>query len=266
LGALGRLRYARRYRNWREIMRTQEAGAKPSCVVLRDGTVFEAPPGVNPASAASAIWFRRCYEPPGFALRAGDVVIDVGASVGVFALLAERSGAARVLALEPHPENAAFLARNLAANRANRVEVVQCALADRAGTARLHVAAKGVAHRLFDRDEDGATLAEFLEVPADTLSGLCRTHGIGRIDFLKLDCEGAEGLILGSAGPETLASVDRISLEFHDEVSPLGHEELRRVLDRAGFETRIAWDGRSSRGFLYARVPPARTPSPGRPS
>jgi FkbM family methyltransferase len=247
------LRYARRYRNWREVVRETAAGRPPARVVLRDGTVFEAPPDVNPARAANGIWFQRCYEPRGFALRRGDVVVDVGANVGVFAVHAARRGAARVLAVEPHPGNADFLERNLRANGAGGVEVVRCALADRTGSTRLRLAAKGVAHRLFERDEDGALLERSIEVPVDTLAGLCRTRGLARIDFLKLDCEGAEGLILASLTPEWLGRIDRLAMEFHDGASPLGHDAMRALLEQAGFQTSVRWDGRSTRGFLYAR-------------
>jgi FkbM family methyltransferase len=256
LGALGALRAARRYRNWREIRAAQAVGRRPSRACLRDGTVFEAPSDVNPVQAANAIWFRRCYEPAGFELRPGDLVVDVGANVGVFALHAERCGAARVLAIEPHPGHAAFLERNLARNGAARVELVRCALADRPGPQRLHLAAKGVAHRLFPRDEDGAALAEWIEVAGETLEGLCRARELPRIDFLKLDCEGAEGLILAGVRPELWRRIDRVALEFHDLVSPLRHPELEALLERAGFETRRVWDGRSARGLLHARRAP----------
>ncbi len=247
------LRYARRYRNWREILRETGAGRRPARVVLRDGTRFEAPPNVNPVRAANDVWFHRCYDPPGFELRSGDLVVDVGANVGIFSVYAVRRGAARVLAVEPHPNNAAFLERNLRTNEATGVEVARCALADRDGTVRLTLAAKGVAHRLCDRDQDGAAPTESIEVTAETLAGLCRARGVERIDLLKLDCEGAEGLILPSLGPEGLAHVDRIALEFHDRASPLDHSALQRLLEAAGFATRLSWDGRSARGFLYAR-------------
>jgi hypothetical protein len=62
------------------------------------------------------VFVQRCYAGHGLpALSAGDVVVDVGANVGVFAIDAARSVApgGTVLAVEPAPAAAAALSRNL---------------------------------------------------------------------------------------------------------------------------------------------------------
>ena len=41
-------------------------------------------------------------------------------------------------------------------------------------------------------------------------------------------------------------------MEFHDNVSPLNHNQIQKILNDAGFNTIIAWDKNSPFGYLYA--------------
>jgi len=61
------------------------------------------------------IFGRHCYERNGVSVRDGDVVVDVGANVGLFALsLMERFHGLKIMCVEPVPATRACLARNLA--------------------------------------------------------------------------------------------------------------------------------------------------------
>jgi FkbM family methyltransferase len=126
-------------------------------------------------------------------LRPGDVVADVGANVGLHALVAARAGA-RVIAFEPAPDAAATL-RAAAARNGLPVEVVETALGDAKGTAELradpryHPADTGV------RALGGAG-ALVARVPVTTFDAWAGEHGLDRLDFVKLDVEGAEAAAL----------------------------------------------------------------------
>ena len=100
----------------------------------------------------------REYNPPGYEIGAADTVVDVGANIGAFALLAAglaRRG--RVVAVEPVAENFALLQRNLARNRAANVAAVRAAVLDRPGTVPIHLHGRSSGrHSLFgDRWTDG---------------------------------------------------------------------------------------------------------------
>ena len=75
-------------------------------------------------------------------IRPGDVVLDLGAFVGIYAVLAARwSGPdGRVVAFEPTPASAALARRHLAFNGLgpDRVTLVEAAVSDRAARATLH--------------------------------------------------------------------------------------------------------------------------------
>ncbi len=252
MNPLRALRYARQYRNWRELARARDAHAKPGRAVLRDGTVFEAPPGINVLRVVTPVFHKRVYTPPGSELAPDDWVVDVGANIGAFAVFAAQRTRGRVLAIEPHPENARALRENLRANGVERCAVAECAVAEKTGTLPLFLGASGTTHRLFASGKDAGS-GDSIDVRAATLPELLAEHAFERLDFLKLDCEGAEGLILPSLPAELLARIRRVSLEFHDDTSPLGHDALGALLQRAGFAVELRWDQRSANGMLHAR-------------
>jgi FkbM family methyltransferase len=163
---------------------------------------------------------------------------------------AARKTRGRVVAVEPFPQNVEYLRRNVGVNDCD-VEVSECALSDKDGTARLYVSDNGSTHQLFEKSHDGM-LQDFVEVPSRSLASFMDEKELAAIDLLKLDCEGAEGLILPAAAESVLQRVRRISLEFHDYASPLDHDALAELLQAAGYATSLRWDGVAQNGYLYA--------------
>jgi FkbM family methyltransferase len=127
----------------------------------------------------------------------GDVAVDVGANVGYYTLLLALlvGPGGTVYAFEPlFP---AALRRNLALNERYggyfaQVRVVDCALTDRLGTVRMyrprrqHFAYASLSHV---SDSEVA-----LEVPGSMLDEMLADEA--QVDWLKLDVEGAEALVL----------------------------------------------------------------------
>lgn len=244
-------RYARRYENWRDILVARRSRRYPRSVTLRDGHRFEAPEDVNPARCINGIYFKHSYSPDGFDVGEDDVVVDVGANIGVFTVYAACRTRRQVVAIEPCPQNVQYLKRNLLINKSKNVSVVPFAASDRHGTAELFLNKNGVLHQLFRREGDGQ-LRESINVPTAPLEYILKYHGVEQVDVLKMDCEGAEGLILRAASKDFLSRVRRIVMEFHDHASPLRHDEICTLLQSHGFKTKLRWDGRSETGLLYA--------------
>jgi FkbM family methyltransferase len=157
--------------------------------------------------------------------------VDIGANVGLFAVLASARGA-RVRAFEPHPEVFGYLARNTAPFD---VECVRAAVVGReAHEVALYPHPKRHdRHTLTGREPvDGEALdaSGAIMVPAISLQHVLDE----RVDLLKIDCEGAEFEIL--ADTTMLAYVSRIVGEVH---STLGDaESLMDDLRGAGFAVR----------------------------
>lgn len=140
------------------------------------------------------------YQSPGFVeVEQSDTVVDVGAYVGEFTRAAAEV-ADRVIALEADPDTYPALERNTGA-LAN-VETVMLALSDEEGESEFRSAANPTESSLIDVDE-GA----FETVPIETgrLDEFLEQQGIERVEFLKMDAEGAE--------PEVLAGTTGVTIE-----------------------------------------------------
>jgi FkbM family methyltransferase len=142
------------------------------------------------------------------------VFIDVGANVGLFSLfVASCAGAnAKILAIEPEPQNLQRLRFNIGANPDIAIEVIPMALGDKKGLVALDVDDRdrgGTRMRaLTGREGDQRTAAsQGRLVECCTLLDLLRQALIARVDALKIDVEGAEDEILVAFfrdAPETL--------------------------------------------------------------
>jgi FkbM family methyltransferase len=139
-------------------------------------------------------------------LRPGQLVLDVGANVGYYALSAAmRVGpGGRVVAFEPGPAAAARLRENAALNGLANLQVIEAAVAERPGTLRFHLSDDSEGASLFD---PGVEAVGSVEVPVTTLDDFVKQASLPRVDLLKIDAEGAEvGILRGGrrllAGPE----------------------------------------------------------------
>jgi FkbM family methyltransferase len=147
----------------------------------------------------------------------GMTVVDVGANLGYYSLLASRlvGPTGRVVALEPNSENCRLLLSSLRLNESTNVQLLPVAADRAAGWAyySTHVGSNG---GLID---DGDLLSHpGIVVPTFRLDDLVE----GPVGFLKMDVEGAEGRVV--EGATRLIARDRpvITTELKDEM-------LRRV-------------------------------------
>jgi FkbM family methyltransferase len=127
----------------------------------------------------------------------GMTFVDVGANVGLYTALAIRNGAKGVLALEPHAETFGFLQKTVAANSPECPVVLENAAAGREpGKLTLYSNPDNKGdNRLYpDPMLSGQQIAK-----VDTLDAICAKHGVSHIDFLKIDVQGAEMLVLDGA-------------------------------------------------------------------
>lgn len=118
----------------------------------------------------------------------GSTFIDVGAWLGNVSLWAERLHA-HVVAIEPDPVAATVLLKNIAMNNAN-ISVFEGAISNTTGTCYIEPHSDGWGSSMTHLAEDG------LEVPCLTLSDLFDIYDIENCSLVKMDCEGAESIIL----------------------------------------------------------------------
>jgi FkbM family methyltransferase len=132
----------------------------------------------------------------------GDVVLDCGAHVGVFTRVALQAGASRVIAIEPASENLECLRRNFEREIAQgRVTLVPAGVWNRLERRRLHHVPHNSAANSVAISPAGSEEGE--EVPLTTIDRIVEDLALARLDFIKMDIEGAEQNALRGA-PGTL--------------------------------------------------------------
>lgn len=131
-------------------------------------------------------------------IQPGDVVIDVGANIGYYTLLAARrvGPTGHVYAFEPEPEAFALLQRNVQLNGYDNVTPVPKALGRENGRLQLYLAKKNRGdHRVYDPTGRRPSI----DVDVITLDAYLVEQSVERVDFLKVDTQGAECSILDGA-------------------------------------------------------------------
>ena len=158
----------------------------------------------NPRDQVITPWLKKgVWEPVETALfrseiHPGDVVVDVGANVGYFTLIAAQlvGDSGRVWAFEPDPDAFSILERNVELNGYKNVTLVNKALGSEPGTLRLfrHPTNLGD-HRIYDPGDERVAV----EVPVTTLDKAL--GDTARLDLIKVDTQGAEcAVLLGASG------------------------------------------------------------------
>jgi FkbM family methyltransferase len=125
-------------------------------------------------------------------VRDGGVVVDVGAFVGHFTLLAARSAgvSGTVFAFEPNPRDFPWLRRNVAMNGFDdRVVAIPKALADHSAVVRLYLAGRDPTQSSLFPPSEGAS---YVEIEALTLDDYWTDRAPSGLDLVKIDVEGAE--------------------------------------------------------------------------
>ena len=167
--------------------------------------------------AVYSVCFSGDYEPLLGVLRKGDVVLDAGANIGCFSVLASRR-ARKVLAVEPNPDTFKLLVQNLRVNHASNVTPFNLALSDKEGIAFLekhglesHISDKGV------------------KVRTSTVDELTN----GEASIIKVDIEGSEVEALAGSY-RTLQRARAVLFETHGT-----EKDILRELAKFGFRTRL---------------------------
>lgn len=197
--------------------------------------------------------FREAYEPElaylERILSPGKLFIDVGANFGVYTLVASKlvGEAGMVLAFEPTAQSFAILRQNIELNHLSNVCAFQLALAQTRSTAWLNYAWDPVGNWL---SKDLPYGNEGEEVNVQALDQVLEENGIGRVDAIKIDVEGAEELVLRGARRCLTTQTPIVIFEFNPDcaarlgLSPWGAKDL---LESLGYEFVLLGDCAKSR-------------------
>jgi len=163
---------------------------------------------------------RRIYGTGEEAVKAGDIVLDCGANVGVYTRVALESGAKLVVAIEPAPENIACLKRNFPAEIASgRVVVYEKGVWDKDDLLPIQIDPRNSAADSFLIHREGGV--EGARIPLTTIDKLVAELMLERVDYIKMDIEGAEQRALIGARATLAKHHPRLSLAaYHNPTDP----------------------------------------------
>lgn len=182
-------------------------------------------------------------------VREGDVVVDLGANLGYFTLLAARlvGKSGRVYSFEPEPRNYSYLVKNIELNSYSHVTAVPKAVSDKPGVVPLFICPYDTGHHTIQqyagiqsyRPDLVGDKWEFVEVETVRLDDFFQDR-MTPINVVKMDVEGAE--LLALSGMEQVIRANE-GMSMFVEFFPLLIEEMghsprefaRRLLEDFGF-------------------------------
>jgi FkbM family methyltransferase len=186
----------------------------------------------------------------------GDTIVDVGAGTGWETLFFSRGvgTSGRVISIEAHPGVFRCLVKMRAENRLHNVTLVQAAVADQEREIELSDSSEHEGNSII-----GAISG--IRVPCTTLEQIFRSIELSRVDFLKMNIEGAEKLALSGMG-EMIHKTKNVCISCHDFLANEGGaSEFRTKADVIAFLKQNGFvvsvresDGRCNvRDYVYGR-------------
>jgi FkbM family methyltransferase len=173
-------------------------------------------------------------------LTPGMVVVDVGAHVGFFSVVAAnlvgRQG--QVVCFEPLEENCRLIERNAKLNGFSHISVRCEALGDGDGKARFVTSTVASWGRLAQVSDRVADQTGEVEVTVRRLDGLIAQRTIPPPHLIKVDTEGAEAAVLAGASDLLANQVPVLLIELHGT-----NREVADILDSHGYRTIVLGSG-----------------------
>ncbi len=161
---------------------------------------------------------RKIYGTGDYGPHAGDIALDCGANIGVTVHEELAAGVKTIVAIEPAPENLECLRRNYAKEiAAGQVIIVPKGVWDKEDFLTLRVDPKNSAADSFVLQRQGAVDVKM--VPLTTIDKLVADLKLERVDYMKIDIEGAEPKALAGAKETLTKYKPRISIATEHELN-----------------------------------------------
>ena len=213
-----------------------------------DGARFNVRVNTSDILVVWEIWRAKIYDDPHFSIKEKDIVVDIGAHIGAFAVRAAKlARLGRVYAYEASGKNHSLLKHNTQLCNANNITTYHKAVSDARGELKFYQPGHNGALGSLMQDEDSPM--EIVE--SVTLVDIINDNKLEHIDLLKIDVEGAEYNILLNCPADALAKVRRVVLEYHEFVDdPRNYQVLVDVLKSHNFNV-IVEPGIFPQKFLF---------------
>ncbi len=169
------------------------------------------------------------YQRYGCKISEGDVVMDVGANIGMFTDRALSDGASKVYCFEPL--KTAF--RCLIENTNDNCELYKMGISDREGSEiiKTPINFENLGGSSIDHTYTYDPIYYSEKIYVNSIDNLYNRGIITHVDFLKIDCEGHELKVLQGMSDTTLEELEisKISIEYHNI---LGKKRMEHMINR----------------------------------
>jgi FkbM family methyltransferase len=166
----------------------------------------------------------------------GDTAYDIGANVGYVSLsLAKRVGPqGQVFAFEPIPQTFDLLTKNVELNRLNNIHTLNIAASDKSGETTIRIPESlSMSSMVWHRNDPSAIE---LEIKTVVIDELVKTGNLPAPKFVKIDVEGAEGLVVQGMRHTIASSKPVLFLEC----SEIGRATTWQLLSELGYRCQAA--------------------------
>lgn len=198
-------------------------------VLVRSGTADK--------SEIALIFSDREYPKKFFPDGKNKVVLDVGAHIGSFSLYLKKELIKKnpiIYAIEPNPENFAILKKNVELNHFDNINCCKLAIGNWSGTGfmdcRKSSDAVSVERKPFFQENKFFRKCQIM-----TLEKFYLKNKIGKVDLLKIDCEGMEYGIFKDSIEFIKKHVKTIFLEVHDFDQVRNYPNFEKYILSQGF-------------------------------
>ena len=172
-----------------------------------------------------------------FTPKEGDTVIDIGAHIGRYTITSSKQvgNTGKVVAIEADPDNFQLLKRNIALNNLTNVLPLNYAVFSTRTRMKLYEQSASAKYNSLMLTRAAKT-RNYVEVNADTLDSILKQNEVNRVDWIKIDVEGAEFEVL-KGSTKTLSS-ENVSLliEIHNIEDPSHYDNIVNLLKDDNYE------------------------------
>ncbi len=199
------------------------------------------------------IFIRKDYEFEKCKIEDGDIVVDIGGNIGLFSYYSLCNGASKIYCFEPGKETCAAIKENFGDFENLVIENVAVTSLD--GIVDfIYNPESTIGSSAIEKEKDWkfSTNNNKIKVKSINFYNYSKEKSINKIDFLKIDCEGAEYEILDSIPDDFfINSINKLTVEYHENTG-----QLKRHIDRLinlGFEIKFksADDIKNKFGIFY---------------
>jgi len=220
---------------------------------LRNNVKYLVPVDPHSRIPMTEVWLYKAYTPADFSINKKDVVVDIGAHIGVFSIYAAlKATQGKIYAYEPIPENFRLLNHNIKLNNLNNIIPFNLGVSNSKGRKKFYLTDSSTTPSLFGQED------RWCSVKVIGLKDIFENNGLKKINFLKIDCEGAEYDILFSTTKKYLDKIDKVALEYHEgKFTKYGYKDLETFFRNHNFKVIVETpktqkNSNIATGMLYA--------------